>query len=262
MTDHDPPRLSARSGTDVGRALDAARARSPREPDVARLAALIGVGAPVIAQPPAGPSTPPPVPVPVAAGGLLSSLFGKSIAVVSAGVVATAVALTATSTPTPTATPAAPAVSAPAAPEAPVAVVIVPEPAPAPAEPEAPSVPRARRARIDRVEPVATAPVETAPAPSAPEADGASRMGEEAELIARAERSLASAPATSLALANEHRGRFGDGIMQQEREVIAIDALLRLGRRGEAEARAVAFDRAHGASIHTRRIHRLLERTP
>jgi hypothetical protein len=105
------------------------------------------------------------------------------------------------------------------------------------------------------VEPVA----EDAPA-SAPEvpADVASRLREEAALVQRAERLLDGDPAGALRLTEERRRRFPTGALDQEAEVVAIDALLRLGRRPEAASRARAFEAAHAGSLHARRIQRLM----
>ncbi|MET0792442.1 MAG: hypothetical protein ABW061_13055, partial [Polyangiaceae bacterium] len=64
--------------------------------------------------------------------------------------------------------------------------------------------------------------------------------------------------AAALVLAAEHAREFPAGVLTQEREVIAIDALLRLGRRSEAEARAASFHRQFPASAHGRRVDVLL----
>jgi hypothetical protein len=61
------------------------------------------------------------------------------------------------------------------------------------------------------------------------------------EIVDEAQRALASSPARALELAEEHRRGHGDGEWAEEREVVAIDALLRLGRTEEARARAAAF---------------------
>jgi len=61
---------------------------------------------------------------------------------------------------------------------------------------------------------------------------------------------------------DEHRARFPDGTFVQEREVLAIEALVRLGRGAEAKARADAFAHAFPTSAHRRRIAVLLGETP
>jgi hypothetical protein len=76
----------------------------------------------------------------------------------------------------------------------------------------------------------------------------------EAELLERARRLVSSNPSGALELAQQHRARFAGGVLAQEREVIAIDALRRLGRLKEAEARAQAFERAFPNSAHRRKL--------
>ena len=96
----------------------------------------------------------------------------------------------------------------------------------------------------------------TAP-PEAP-SDAASRLREEAALVQRAERLLDADPAAALRLTDERRRRFPTGALDQEAEVVAIDALLRLGRRADATTRARTFEAAHAGSLHARRIKRLM----
>jgi len=73
--------------------------------------------------------------------------------------------------------------------------------------------------------------------------------------LARAQAALSNSPKAALALAAEHDRAFaGGGALAQEREVIAIDALLRLGRRTEAELRTQRFHRQFPASAHGRRV--------
>jgi hypothetical protein len=90
---------------------------------------------------------------------------------------------------------------------------------------------------------------DAANAPNAP-ADAES----EAHLLARAEDALASNPALALTLAEQHAARFARGTLGQEREVVAIQALVRLGRAGEAKARAARFLAANPRSAHRPRI--------
>jgi hypothetical protein len=81
----------------------------------------------------------------------------------------------------------------------------------------------------------------------------------ELSLLARAQASLSSDPADALSLANEHERRFGAGALAQEREVIAIGALVHLGRVAEARARAARFHALYPTSAHGRRVDVLLE---
>jgi hypothetical protein len=76
----------------------------------------------------------------------------------------------------------------------------------------------------------------------------------EAELLESARRMLGSNPSGAFELAQQHRARFRGGVLAQEREVIAIEALRRLGRSAEADARAAAFERAFPNSAHRRKL--------
>ena len=117
--------------------------------------------------------------------------------------------------------------------------------------------PAPRRRHHTRVAPAA--PVAQAPAaPPETPADAASRLREEAALVQRAERLLDADPARALMLTEERRRRFPQGALDQEAEVVAIDALLRLGRRADATVRARTFEGAHAGSVHARRIKRLM----
>ena len=82
----------------------------------------------------------------------------------------------------------------------------------------------------------------------------------EIALLDAAQAALASNPAGALAKVDEHARRFPRGTLVQEREVLAIDALLRLSRRSDAEARAEAFRKSYPRSGHVRRIDALLAR--
>jgi len=125
-----------------------------------------------------------------------------------------------------------------------------------PVEELAPAAPAASRRR-HHVRPAPAAPVAAAPPAEAP-TDVASRLREEAALVQRAERLLDADPGAALRLVDERRRRFPTGALDQEAEVVAIDALLRLGRRADAAARARTFEAAHAGSLHARRIKRLM----
>ncbi len=76
----------------------------------------------------------------------------------------------------------------------------------------------------------------------------------EAELLERARRALASNPARALALTEQDRTRFPAGVLAQEREVIAIEALKRLGRSDEAARRAADFARRYPGSAYRKKL--------
>ena len=119
-------------------------------------------------------------------------------------------------------------------------------PAPPRVAPPPPRPPRARRARRRR--PPAEAP-----------ADAASRLREEAALVQRAERLLdAESGRRPSPRPRSAAAASPTGALDQEAEVVAIDALLRLGRRADATARARTFEAAHAGSLHARRIKRLM----
>jgi hypothetical protein len=84
----------------------------------------------------------------------------------------------------------------------------------------------------------------------------------ELALLERAQHVLRSDPSAALALAEQHRAQFARGTLAQEREVLAVEALLRLGRRAAAEKRARAFAQRYPESSHLVRVHDLLRSTP
>jgi hypothetical protein len=144
----------------------------------------------------------------------------------------------------------APQSASPPAPTPP-AVVAAPVAAPAapPAEPAAPApvaVPR-------EVAPSAAAPEAKPPAqlPSKPTPPAAPS---EADLLEQARTALKSDPSRALARANEAAQRYPRGVLVQEREVLAIQALRRLGRSAEADRRAEAFAKAFPGSAFQRKL--------
>jgi hypothetical protein len=62
-------------------------------------------------------------------------------------------------------------------------------------------------------------------------------------LLRDARLALGGSPGEALALAEQHRVQFPRGAMVQERELIAISALARLGRHSAVLARAAQFER-------------------
>ena len=82
----------------------------------------------------------------------------------------------------------------------------------------------------------------------------------EGALLLRARRELASNPATALELTVEDARRFPDGALTPEREVLAIEALKRLGRLPEARARLAAFHVRYPQSPHVARLDAMLGR--
>lgn len=76
----------------------------------------------------------------------------------------------------------------------------------------------------------------------------------EVSLLARARRTLRRDPARTLELVEEHQARFPSGQFIEEREVLAIDALVALGRQPLAEARALRFRLQFPNSVHSRHV--------
>jgi hypothetical protein len=72
----------------------------------------------------------------------------------------------------------------------------------------------------------------------------------ESRLVEAARTRLRTAPWTTLELVHEHASRFPSGLLAIEREVLAIDALVALGRREEAAVRLRALKAAHPDSAH------------
>jgi hypothetical protein len=88
--------------------------------------------------------------------------------------------------------------------------------------------------------------------------DGPRTPEAEAALLGRAHQALAADPSRALALTEEHRRDYPAGLLGQESDLIAIEALAALGRTGEAQDRAARFRSRYPSSAHLRRIDRLL----
>ena len=87
---------------------------------------------------------------------------------------------------------------------------------------------------------------------------GASVGGDPAQelaLLKQAQQVLRDDPRRALFFAERHRARFARGQLVQEREMLAVEALLRLGRTRDARRRAVAFEQRHPQSSHLPRLH-------
>ena len=63
----------------------------------------------------------------------------------------------------------------------------------------------------------------------------------EVELLAHARRALASDPALAQRLVRDHERRFPDGLLVEEREAIAVQALAHVGALAQARSRALSF---------------------
>lgn len=91
-----------------------------------------------------------------------------------------------------------------------------------------------------------------------PESQGVS--SDEFALLRAARQAVAAQPERALSLTEEHARRFPQGMLAQEREAIAIEALAKLGRGAQAQARAQTFLKAHPGSPYRPRIDAALAR--
>jgi len=76
----------------------------------------------------------------------------------------------------------------------------------------------------------------------------------EASLLGQAQRALKSDPARALAITREHKRLYPAGALSQEREVIAIEALARLNRKGSAQEKANQFSQKYPESAHQQKV--------
>jgi TolA-binding protein len=82
---------------------------------------------------------------------------------------------------------------------------------------------------------------------------------DEVKLVTRAQIALRDGrPAEALALCNDHARQFPKGSVTQECEVIAVDALVKTGRKDEARRRADRFKTRFPGSASIRRLDVLL----
>jgi hypothetical protein len=95
-------------------------------------------------------------------------------------------------------------------------------------------------------------------APVAPRVDPLGELS----LLQSARRILLADPERALALTDEHRATYRDGMLVEERELLATEALLRLGKRSAASERAQTFRRMFPRSVHNTRLDALLEAPP
>lgn len=274
MKTNGPPRLRDDEITTrmLRLALDAS-ADEPSDSDLAALAAGLGISlGPVHPPAPnvgsAGPVAGPVAKATLAAGGSkwLTLVIAPTLAGALAGAVVWKTAVP--SRPVPSVV-APPSVSAPAPGHA--ATQLAPRPAEAtspvptflPAEPSAPpsmtiasgSVPRAPSvSRETPAAPTETAAREPAPGPMPRVPDT------EVSFLERAKALVDSEPIEAFALATEHASRFPRGILQQEAEVIAIEALVRAGRATGAAEHLTRFRQRFPSSAYLPHLEGLVQR--
>jgi hypothetical protein len=162
---------------------------------------------------------------------------------------------------------ASPATTVTVAPLEPSAPVPVPETSVAVADlPSIPDTPQSPTQAPARSTPPRARVAQVAPPPGAATERGpseASEMAEsEASFLRRTRAALVADPAQALRMTEEHASRYPRGVLLQERDVIAIDALVRLGRRDEARARATAFHARYPSSAHASHLAAIVEAEP
>jgi hypothetical protein len=84
----------------------------------------------------------------------------------------------------------------------------------------------------------------------------------ELALLRRAQAVLHNHPAAAFELAEQHASDYPHGIFAQEREILAIEALLKQHKRSLALARAQQFIDRYETSPYAMRVQALLEQTP
>lgn len=83
---------------------------------------------------------------------------------------------------------------------------------------------------------------------------GISKMPTEAELLAHARASLASAPAQAFEILEAHRRDHPRGTLSEERDALRVEALVALGRRSDAQMNGELFLRQYPSSVHASRV--------
>ncbi len=90
--------------------------------------------------------------------------------------------------------------------------------------------------------------------------DGHGKVGvpSEVELLRRARAALAARPREAFAMTEQHREHYPSGVFAQERDAIAIEALLRAGDTDAARSLAKRFVSSHPSSPHAHRFRETL----
>ncbi|MBX3273736.1 MAG: hypothetical protein KF729_25955 [Sandaracinaceae bacterium] len=100
------------------------------------------------------------------------------------------------------------------------------------------------------------------PRPDTPEDPRMATLAAEMRILSRARTLLGEHPAEAFGVVEEHRRRFAQGVLREEREVFAIEALLALERSAEAERRYYDFVRDFPRSDHRDSLERAMLRPP
>lgn len=89
-----------------------------------------------------------------------------------------------------------------------------------------------------------------------------SNLAREAALLERAQGLVVKNPAAALRTLRVHAVEFPHGALELERDFLTVDALLRLGRRTEAESLANTIRTRAPGSLYGRRLEHLLSEEP
>jgi hypothetical protein len=84
----------------------------------------------------------------------------------------------------------------------------------------------------------------------------------EVRLLTAAQEVLDREPGKALAMCDEHARRFPTGVLIEERELLAMQALMALNRAEDAKKRAAAFKAAFPDSPLEHRVDQIMNRTP
>jgi TolA-binding protein len=129
------------------------------------------------------------------------------------------------------------------------APIAAPAPIP-PAVAEAPA--RDREKRASQASAARGTPAESASASE-------DALAGEAKLLNQAHAAMTADPQKALAIAGEHAKRYPRGQLAAERELILVQALVKLGRVREAEARGRALRKSTPSSIYGERLDTILK---
>jgi len=278
--EHEPPRLmaSAPRGSALAAALGAAQASGPSVEQLRALEArvLAGVGVATIAAASVATANQGTQAALGIGHGWLAALPGKiaiGLVVAAAGAGGTVVALKRGAEPrTHQRETAVASRSAPARTSSSLAGQPIPGPAPVASAPGVAPEPRALAPAPSvaaSVTPAATAPSpRLAPAVSAATsrsrrvlpraaANAPSSSIEELRLLDLADAAVQGDPSLALRLTEQHARRYPGGLLRDERDVIEIAALVRLGRRDAAHSQASTFLRLHPGSAYAAKVRAL-----
>jgi hypothetical protein len=240
MNNEDVKPLLHSADADLRRVLEAGAQHEPSPQDLAgltkKLAAILPPGTLPPTTPSGGPPPPPPPAAPAASG---AGGAAKAMLAIGAIGVAAIVGVAVTRSPS-SSSPATPITTAAGS-----VSVSVSDP-----EPPPPVFPTATTSAEVPPPPPRRVTHSTPPPPPPPETT---------MLAGAHEQLLKGSPAQALAMTNDHAKAYPNGSMAQEREVIAIEALMKLGRRDEAARRATQFHKSFPQSSHGERIDRLIK---